>query len=40
MILQIEGGEALIVTNRHVVDDNFPSDNDSERRDARRAWAD
>ena len=29
MILQIEGGDALIVTNRHVVDHNFPSDNDN-----------
>jgi serine protease Do len=25
VILQISGGEALIVTNRHVVDDDFPS---------------
>jgi Trypsin-like peptidase domain/Domain of unknown function (DUF4190)/Prokaryotic RING finger family 1 len=25
VILQIKGGEALIVTNRHVVDDDFPS---------------
>jgi hypothetical protein len=25
VILQMMGGEALIVTNRHVVDDNFPS---------------
>ena len=33
VILQIEEGEALIVTNRHVVDDDFPSsDDDVERR--------
>jgi hypothetical protein len=29
VILKIEGGDALIVTNRHVVDRNFPSDNDN-----------
>ncbi len=28
VILRIERGDALIVTNRHVVDRNFPSDND------------
>jgi S1-C subfamily serine protease len=30
VILQLRGGEALIVTNRHVVDDSFPSDGASE----------
>ena len=29
VILRIERGDALIITNRHVVDDNFPSDNDN-----------
>jgi Trypsin-like peptidase domain/Domain of unknown function (DUF4190)/Prokaryotic RING finger family 1 len=29
VILKVEGGDALIVTNRHVVDRNFPSDNDN-----------
>ncbi len=29
VILQIDAGEALIVTNRHVVDDDFPSSSDN-----------
>jgi S1-C subfamily serine protease len=29
VILRVDGGEALIVTNRHVVDPKFPSDNDN-----------
>jgi S1-C subfamily serine protease len=29
VILRVEGGDALIVTNRHVVDPKFPSDNDN-----------
>jgi len=29
VILQIDAGEALIVTNRHVVDDDFPSSRDN-----------
>ncbi len=32
VILKIEGGDALIVTNRHVIDRNFPSDNDNSAR--------
>ena len=32
VILQIERGEALIVTNRHVVDDDFPSSRGSASR--------
>jgi hypothetical protein len=30
VILQLGGGEALIVTNRHVVDDDFPTDGASD----------
>jgi S1-C subfamily serine protease len=33
VILQINQGEALIVTNRHVVDQDFPSENDDQRGD-------
>jgi hypothetical protein len=29
VILQVEGGDALMVTNRHVVDAKFPSENDN-----------
>ena len=32
VILRIDGGDALIVTNRHVIDPKFPSENDNSRR--------
>ena len=34
VILRIDRGDALIVTNRHVVDPDFPSQNDNSRRSA------